>query len=196
MSAENAEKIAEVPNIEATPATATRSRKSSSTSSKSVEKKASEMKYTVKDVDMSQYITVRSTYPGRLVYKSRRTGEKFNWDEIGSEQDIELRELRNMRNTDKKFFENNWIVFDEEFDWVIDFLGVRSFYNNIINTEGVDSLFKKSAPEITAEIKSMTKGQKRTVAYRAIEKISNKEIDSISVIEALEKGLGINLIER
>ena len=42
----------------------------------------------------------------------------------------------------------------------------------------------------------MTKGQKRTVAYRAMEMIANKEIDSISVIEVLEKGLGINLIER
>ena len=79
---------------------------------------------------------------------------------------------------------------------MIDFLGVRAFYNNIINTEGLDSLFKKPANEIEAEIQSMTKGQKRTVAYRAMEMIAKKEIDSISVIEVLEKGLGINLIER
>lgn len=152
--------------------------------------------YTVKDVDINQYVTVRNGFPGRLIYKSGRTGETYTWDEVGAEQDMELKELRNARNTSRKFFENNWFVFDEEFDWVIDYLGVRPFYSNIINTEGIDSLFKKSPAEIESEIHSLTKGQKRTVAYRAMEMIRDKEIDSISVIEVLEKGLGINLIER
>lgn len=152
--------------------------------------------YTVKDVDMNQYITVRNGFPGRLIYKSTRTGEIYTWDEIGAEQDMELKELRNARNASRKFFENNWFVFDDEYDWVIDFLGVRAFYNNIINSEGLDSLFKKSPAKIEAEIQTLTKGQKRTVAYRAMEMIRGKEIDSISVIEILEKGLGINLIER
>ena len=181
MSAEN---IAETAPVK-------KSRKTTSTTAKTTKPT-----YTVKNVDMNQYITVKSSFPGKLVYKSARTGELFTWEEAGAEQDIELKELRNMRNTSKKFFENNWIVFDEEYDWVIDFLGVRAFYNNIINTEGLDSLFKKPVAEIDAEIQSMTKGQKRTVAYRAMEMIANKEIDSISVIEVLEKGLGINLIER
>lgn len=157
---------------------------------------ASKTAYTAKDIDINQYITVRNGFPGRLIYRSVRTGETYTWEEIGSEQDMELKELRNARNTSRKFFENNWFVFDEEFDWVIDYLGVRDFYSNIINSEGVDGLLKKSPTEIAEEIKPLTKGQKRTVAYRAMEMIRDKEIDSISVIEVLEKGLGINLIER
>lgn len=152
--------------------------------------------YTVKDVDMNQYVTVKNGFPGKLIYKSKRTGETYTWDGIGAEQDMDLKELRNARNASRKFFENNWFVFDEEYDWVIDFLGVRAFYNNIINSEGIDSLFDKRPSEIEAAIQTLTKGQKSTVAYRAMEKIREKEIDSISVIEALEKGLGINLIER
>lgn len=151
---------------------------------------------TARDVDMGQYITVKNGSPGRLIYKSTRTGETYVWDEVGAEQDIELKELRNARNVSRKFFENNWFVFDEDYDWVIDFLGVRAYYRNIINTEGIDSLFEKSPKTIAAEIAKLTKGQKRTVAYRAMEMIRNKEIDSISTIEALEKELGINLIER
>lgn len=152
--------------------------------------------YTAKDVDMNQYITVRNGYPGQLVYTSKRTGEKFLWGHYGDEQDIQLMELRNARNTSKKFFDHNWFVFDDEYDWVIDFLGVRAFYNNIINLEGVDALFKKAPEQITAELATLTNGQKRTVAYRAMEMIRNKEIDSLSVIEVLEKGLGIALVER
>lgn len=152
--------------------------------------------YTAKEIDMHQYITVKNGFPGLLIFTSVRTGAAYRWNELGDEQDIELQELRNARNTSRKFFENNWFVFDEEYDWVIDFLGVRNYYDNIINQEGIDALFKKSPSEIEAELQTLTKGQKRTVAYRATEMIREKEIDSISVIEVLEKGLGINLIER
>lgn len=152
--------------------------------------------YTAKDVDMNQYITVKNGYPGKLVYVSKRTGETFVWENYGDEQDMQLMELRNVRNTSKKFFDHNWFVFDEEYDWVIDFLGVRAYYNNIINLEGIDALFQKEPKQIEAELATLTNGQKRTIAYRAMEKVRDKEIDSLSVIEVLEKGLGVALIER
>lgn len=152
--------------------------------------------YTAKDVDMNQYIPVKNGYPGTLVYTSKRTGEKFLWDNYGDEQDMQLMELRNARNASKKFFDHNWFTFDDEYDWVIDFLGVRAFYNNIINLEGIDALFQKTPKQIEAELAKLTNGQKRTVAYRAMEMIRDKKIDSLSVIEVLEKGLGVALIER
>ena len=159
-------------------------------------KENAQVSYTAKDVDMNQYITVRNGYPGQLVYTSKRTGEKFFWEHYGDEQDMQLTELRNARNTSKKFFDHNWFVFDEEYDWVIDFLGVRSFYNNIINLEGIDALFKKTPKQIEKELAALTNGQKRTVGYRAMEMIRDKEIDSLAVIDVLEKGLGVALIER
>lgn len=159
-------------------------------------KENAQVSYTAKDVDMNQYITVRNGYPGQLVYTSKRTGEKFFWEHYGDEQDMQLMELRNARNTSKKFFDHNWFVFDEEYDWVIDFLGVRAFYNNIINLEGIDALFKKTPKQIEKELAALTNGQKRTVGYRAMEMIRDKEIDSLAVIDVLEKGLGVALIER
>ena len=102
---------------------------STETAEKNTQKKANKLQsapkesatasYTAKDVDMNQYITVRNGYPGQLVYTSKRTGEKFFWEHYGDEQDIQLMELRNARNTSKKFFDHNWFVFDEEYDWVI-----------------------------------------------------------------------------
>lgn len=161
-----------------------------------VPKENTPVSYTAKDVDMNQYITVRNGYPGQLVYTSKRTGERFFWEHYGDEQDMTLMELRNARNTSKKFFDHNWFVFDEEYDWVIDFLGVRAFYNNIINLEGIDALFKKTPKQIEKELATLTNGQKRTVGYRAMEMIRDKEIDSLAVIDVLEKGLGVALIER
>ena len=76
-----------------------------------------------KDIDASQFVTVRNGFQGKLVYVSKRTGETFIWEEFGSEQEMELRELRNAKNSYKTFFVNNWFMFDE--DWIVDYLGVR-----------------------------------------------------------------------
>lgn len=147
-----------------------------------------------KDVDMNQYVTVRNGFQGRLVYKSSRTGEKYVWDGFGTEQEMELKELRNAKNTGKGYFKNNWFMFDE--DWVIDFLGVRQFYKNAIRIDDFDAIFTKTPTEIKKTIGSMSAGQKKSVAYRAIEMIAEGEIDSLKTIAALEEALGIELIEK
>ena len=42
----------------------------------------------------------------------------------------------------------------------------------------------------------MNAGQKKSVAYRAIEMIASGEIDSLKTIAALEEALGIELTEK
>ena len=120
-----------------------------------------------KEVDLHEYITVRNGSVGKLIYISPRTGEKFVWEEFGDEQEMELQELRNAKAANKKFFERNWFMFDEEFDWVIDYLGVRAFYKHAIGIDNFDELFTKSPAAIEKIIKELSDGQKRSVSYRA-----------------------------
>lgn len=155
---------------------------------------SNQQKIVVKDIDASQYVIVRNGFQGRLVYRSPRTGERFIWDGFGAEQEMELRELRNAKNSSKKFFINNWFMFDD--DWVIDYLGVRQYYKNAIRIDNFDEIFKKSPAELNAMLKGVSEGQKRSIAYRAKELIADKKIDSLSVISTLEKALNIELIER
>lgn len=96
-----------------------------------------------KDIDPEQYVTVRNGFQGRLVYVSKHTGERFVWDQFGAEQEMELRELKNAKNSYKKFFENNWFMFDE--DWIVDYLGVQRFYRNAVRIEDFDEIFQKDA---------------------------------------------------
>lgn len=147
-----------------------------------------------KEVNMDQYITVRNGFHGTLIYRSRRTGEEFIWPEFGAEQEMELRELRNAKNTSKMFFTNNWFMFDDE--WVVDYLGVRQFYKNALRIEDFDNIYKKTPDEIKQAIADMSEGQKRSVAYRASELIKTGDIDSLKTIAALEEALGIELIEK
>lgn len=147
-----------------------------------------------KEIDVNQYITVLNGFQGKLVYESKRTGEVFVWDKFGSEQEIELRELRNAKNSDKKFFINNWFMFNEP--WVIDYLGVKQFYKNALTIDEFDEVFDLPANEIENRINNLSEGQKRSLAYRAKILIDEEKIDSIKTINSLERILGIELIEK
>lgn len=149
-----------------------------------------------KDIDLSQLIVVRNGYQGRLVYKSPRTHEKFVWPEFGSEQMIELLELRNAKNTYKKYFINNWFMFDDEYAWVIDYLGMSQYYKHALKVDGFDDIFAKSPSEIEKTVAKLSAGQKKSLSYRARQLIAEGEIDSNKAIAALEKSLNIELIER
>lgn len=87
-------------------------------------------------------------------------------------------------------------MFDDEYDWVIDYLGVRQYYKNAVSLENFDKVFSKSPTEITKIINGMSTGQKKSMVYRARQAIVDGEIDSNRAIAALEKALGVELIER
>ena len=120
----------------------------------------------------------------------------FEWDEFGGEQEMELRELINAKNSAKGFFINNWFLFDDEDVWVIDYLGVGVYYKNTLNVEEFDELFSMSPDEIGDIVASLSDGQKRSLSYRARVKIANEEIDSMKMIRALEEALGTALVEK
>ena len=147
-----------------------------------------------KEIDPHQIVTVRNGFQGRLVYKSRKTGERFVWEAFGAEQDMEIGELRNAKSSNKKYFINNWFMFDEP--WVVDYIGMSQYYKFAISIQDFDKLFEKPAAEIGKIISKLSDGQKKSVAYRAKQLIAEDGIDSNRTIAALEKHLGTELIER
>lgn len=146
------------------------------------------------ELDPNSIITVKNGFQGTLVYKSKKTGERFIWETFGDEQDIELSELKSAKNSYKSFFINNWFLIDDPD--VIDYLGVGQYYDNALSFEEFESLFSQSPEEIEKKIASLSKGQKRSVALRARKLISEEAIDSNKVIATLEKSLSVELVER
>ncbi|MBR2398839.1 MAG: hypothetical protein IKA96_02650 [Alistipes sp.] len=161
-----------------------------------IEKPIEAVKPVVKEIDPTQYVTVLNGYQGKLTYKSKKTGELFKWNEFGSEQEMELRELRNAKNTYKKYFEKNWFMFSDEFAWVIDYLGVGQYYKNAISIDEFDTIFQKTPDELKKIIEGLSDGQKKAVAFRAKTLIADEVIDSNKVIRTLEEILVVELIER
>lgn len=147
-----------------------------------------------RDIDPHMIVTVRNGFQGSLVYVSKKTGERFVWDGFGDEQDMEIGELRNARNSSKSFFINNWFMFDEP--WIVDYLGLTQYYRFAVGVNDFDAIFDLPIDEMIDTVSAMSDGQKRSVAYRARVKIRDGEIDSNKKISALEKCLNTSLIER
>jgi hypothetical protein len=145
-------------------------------------------------INPNQIVLVKNGFQGRLVYKSRKTGELFVWDSFGAEQEMELSELRNAKSSGKKFFINNWFMFDEQ--WIIDYLGMSQYYRFALSIEDFDKLFEQSVTDAEEAIAQLSDGQKKSVAYRARQLIGDGIIDSNKMIATLEACLGVNLIER
>lgn len=150
--------------------------------------------FTPKAFDPNQIVTVRNGFQGRLVYRSKKTGERFVWDEFGAEQDMELAELKAARSSGKKYFINNWFMFNDP--EIVAYLGMTQYYKFALNINDFDKLFSKSADEIKSTINRLSGGQRKSVAYRAKQLIADGTIDSNRVIATLENCLGVELIER
>lgn len=147
-----------------------------------------------KAMSLTDIVTVRNGYQGKLVYVSKKTGEKFVWSEFGDEQDMELGELKSAKSASKKYFENNWFILDDPS--IIEFLGLTQYYQHTLGIDGFDDIFTQSAAEVKKIVSELSDGQKRSVAYRARQLIGEGRIDSRSVISALEESLNTELIER
>lgn len=147
-----------------------------------------------RELKPTDYVTVRNGFNGKLVYKSRGTGEVYAWDRFGAEQEMELRELKNARNSSRSFYENNWFMFNDP--EVPKWLGVSMYYKNSLDLDEIDDLFKDTPNEIEKALKNLPAGQKDTIAQRARELVKNDGIDSVSVIHVLERCLGITLLQR
>lgn len=132
---------------------------------------------------------------GGAFYSSKKImGYTVEWEELGSVEYMELGELSSMKNTDKRFFEDNWIVLDDTDEYtateLYDFLKVSKFYKNILTPENIDEVFTYSKDKLVKTITTLSRGLKETVAVRAKQKLDDNTLDR-NIIDILESSLGI-----
>lgn len=132
---------------------------------------------------------------GGAIYTSKKImGYQIEWDDIGSIEYMELGELASMRNTDRRFFEDNWIVLEDTEEYtamqLYDFLKVSKYYNNVFTPENIDEIFTYSKDKIIKTISTLSKGLKETIAARAKQKLNEDTLDK-NIIDTLETALNI-----
>lgn len=143
-------------------------------------------------------VPVKSGVQGILVYGSRKTiGYQIEWDSYGSVEYVELGELLSMRNTNRSFYKNNWIFFEDTDEYtaveIYEFLDVAQYYENTIVGEDIETIFVKSLEDIRKIVTPLSRGVKDTIATKARMMIDSGEFDSINRIRLLEELLNVEL---
>ncbi|WP_143322782.1 hypothetical protein [Clostridium sp. HBUAS56010] len=149
-------------------------------------------------IPLDTMIPVRSGVQGELIYLSKKTvGYQVEWDQYNSVEYVELGELLSMRNTNRSFYKNNWIFFDDTEEYsaveIYEFLDVVQYYENTIVGDDLDKIFTMSLDEIKATVKPLSRGVKDTLALKTRNMIDSGKFDSMNKIKLLEKLLDVEL---
>lgn len=162
-------------------------------------------KLQIKNIPLSTLVSVKKNCFGGLEYISKKTGFETQWDDLdNTDQPISLEELIIMRNSQRKFYEKNWIKilgfidpeYEHEFsvEEILDFLQVKQFYKASLCPDNIDDVFELSPEQIKERVPNMSSGIKHSIVIRANELITNGKLDSLKVILALEDTLNCELI--
>lgn len=145
-----------------------------------------------KNVDLNRYVTVKNGFNGPLIYIDKTTGEEHSWGEFGDEVDMTVGSLQRARSSQKRFFEDNWWLFDDP--EVIEFLHAEQWYKNALSYEEFDTVFDGTIKDIEEIVGALSVGQKLAVSFCAKKKIKSGELSDLNLIKSLEKILNTELI--
>lgn len=143
------------------------------------------------EIPMTYEIPVKSNVSGGLVYVSAKNrGYEYYWDHTGDIAYLEYGELLSMRNSYRKFFENNWIVIEESdytAEEVYKALSVDRYYQFTFG--GMEDIFTMTEKQLTEVVPTLTKGFKENIINRAKElyKEGSDIFDSNKKVKMFEK---------
>ena len=131
---------------------------------------------------------------GKLIYISKKqNGYEIIWSNPGDIEEIELGELMSMRNSQPRFFTQNWIGIEDED--ILRYLGVEKYYEGVPSFDDYDDIFTKPLDELKEIIAKMPKGIKETLSFKASELINYGTIDSMKTIKYLCEAFGLVIEE-
>lgn len=148
----------------------------------------------IKPVDLNELVEVQSCVYGSMDYISYGTGHKISWQTFGDTNWVTVGDLMEMRNSQRAFFEKQWVVLvGDNASEVMQYLQIDKYYNRIKSTEDFDEVFNYSPEEISAVVTNLSESTKETLARRAFMLIESGELNNYQVITALENSLGYDL---
>jgi len=147
-----------------------------------------------KKIPLTETVMVKNLTGGKLIYVSKRLqGYSEVWHEFGEEIPMPMEELYSMKNTDRRFFTENWIEVDIA---VLRDLQMERFYKDAITYDEIQNLFSMDIDKIVVKIGRMSMPVKNCVGLQAMKMIEDRTLTDIGKITALEKALKCELYER
>ena len=152
-------------------------------------------------LDDSTYVKVRSNQYGRMRFKNKRTGDSVYWTSINDVQDMTVGDLRAMKSSDPVFLSDTWIVIEAIEDEACADLTREQLYEVL----GLSQFFSTGRPrylqdiltwkqnEIAERVPKMSVSTQANIITALNTEIASGGMDSVSLIRAWEKALGVEL---
>lgn len=139
----------------------------------------------------SDMIEVESLIPN-VVYEDSRTGNYYEWSEIGHCEDMAFDEIKNMHRKHKTYFTDMWLKpLDER---VIKKLGLSRTYDKYDFLVDESNYTNDHIDEVLDGISSAPTSLKIAIVNRIKDMVADGTVSDIKVVRKLEKRLDIDLI--
>lgn len=136
-------------------------------------------------------IEVTSLIPN-VVYEDNRTGNYYEWEEIGHCEDMTFDEVKNMHRKYKAYFNDMWLKpLDER---VIKKLGLSRTYDKYNFLVDESNYTNNHIDEVLDGLSSAPASLKIAIVNRIKDMVADGTVSDIKVVRNLEKRLDIDLI--
>lgn len=166
------------------------------TASEEEVKKTTANKKTLKKKNYSKDMIVKiiSNFDGKVGYTSPNKMVSFEIDDYGGYEYVELSTLMAMRNGNRRYFEENWILIDDGDDYTAEeiykFLRVEQYYKTVFKPDNIDKLFSLEAKRIEEIVSNYSNTFKQTIFRLAKKRYKEGKLDSVAKVKAIEKATG------
>ena len=126
-------------------------------------------------------------------YKDSKTGDMYEWDEVGHTELMSFDTLKNMWRSHKGYFRNMWLKPND--GRVINQFGLTKVFEKHEYLMDASNYTKKNIKSICDAITETPNGLKFAICDRIKNMVVSGEVSDVVVIKELEKRLKIDLIE-
>ena len=147
-------------------------------------------------LDPNELVELQSCVEGRLIYVSH-SGYYMEWAEFGDVHLVPVSELLNMRNEQPAFFRNHWVYpVSTNADEIISSLQLDRYYNRLSDLKNFDDLFSYTPEQIEMLLRDEPPIIKENVARRCGRLVEEGIIDSVVVMDTIERITGYTVRNR
>lgn len=151
-------------------------------------RQSADVEDTLSDSDM---IEVESLIPN-VVYEDNRTGNYYEWEEIGHCEDMTFDEVKNMHRKYKTYFNDMWLKPID--DRVVKKLGLSRTYEKYDFLVDESNYANDHIDEVLDGLSSAPASLKIAIVNRIKDMVADGTVSDIKVVRKLEKRLDIDLI--
>ena len=155
-------------------------------------KKNTEKAINVEPLEDSDEIEVVSLIPN-VSYKDSKTGDMYEWDDVGHVEYMTLDTLKNMWRNNKGYFRNMWLKPND--DRVVNKFGLTKTFEKYEFLMDESNYTRKTIDDICDSISNAPNGLKRSICNKVKDLVVNGKVTDVQVIKKLEKHLNLDLIE-